>query len=47
MELKAKITDTTASGLITSPQSTEGLKATGKFLIECYDKDGKLSIQSW
>ena len=42
MELKAKITDTTASGLITSPQSTEGLKATGKFLIECYDKDGKL-----
>lgn len=42
MELKAKISDTTASGLITSPQSTEGLKATGKFLIECYDKDGKL-----
>ena len=42
MELKAKITDTTASGLIISPQSTEGLKATGKFLIECYDKDGKL-----
>ena len=42
MELKAKITDTTASGLITSPQSTEGLKATGRFLIECYDKDGKL-----
>ena len=42
MELKAKISDTTASGLIISPQSTEGLKATGKFLIECYDKDGKL-----
>ena len=42
MELKAKISDTTASGLIISPQSTEGLKATGRFLIECYDKDGKL-----
>jgi hypothetical protein len=42
MELKAKVTDATASGLITSPQSTEGLKATGRFLIECYDKDGKL-----
>ena len=42
MELKAKITDTTASGLITSPQSSEGVKATGRFFIECFDKDGKL-----
>ena len=42
MELKAKATDTTASGLITSPGSSEGVKATGRFVIECYDKDGKL-----
>ena len=42
MELKAKISDTTESGLMMNSQSNEGLKATGKFLIECYDKDGKL-----
>lgn len=42
MELKAKISDTTESGLMMNSQSHEGLKATGKFLIECYDKDGKL-----
>ena len=42
MELKAKATDTAACGLITNPGSSEGLKATGRFLIECYDKDGKL-----
>jgi len=42
MELRAKIADTTASGLIVSPQATEGLSATGRFFIECYDKDGKL-----
>ena len=42
MELKAKISDTTESGLLMNSQSNEGLKATGKFLIECYDKDGKL-----
>ena len=42
MELKAKATDTIASGLITNPGSSEGLKATGRFVIECFDKDGKL-----
>jgi hypothetical protein len=42
MELKAKATDTAACGLITNPGSSEGLKATGRFLIECYDKDGNL-----
>jgi hypothetical protein len=42
MELKAKATDTIASGLITSPGSSEIAKATGRFVIECYDKDGKL-----
>ena len=42
MELKAKISDTTESGLMMNSQFNEGLKATGKFLIECYDKDGKL-----
>jgi hypothetical protein len=42
MELKAKATDTITSGLITSPGSSEAVKATGRFVIECYDKDGKL-----
>ncbi len=42
MKLTAKATDTAACGLITNPGSSEGLKATGRFLIECYDKDGKL-----
>ena len=42
MELKAKATDTAACGLITNPGSSEGLRATGRFLIECYDKDGNL-----
>ena len=42
MKLTAKATDTAACGLITNPGSTEGLKATGRFLIECYDKDGNL-----
>lgn len=42
MKLKAKATDTIASGLITSPGSSEGVKATGRFVVECYDKDGKL-----
>jgi len=42
MKLIAKATDTAACGLITNPGSTEGLKATGRFLIECYDKDGNL-----
>lgn len=42
MKLTAKATDTAACGLITNPGSSEGLKATGRFLIECYDKDGNL-----
>ena len=42
MKLKAKATDTITSGLITSPGSSEGAKATGRFVVECYDKDGKL-----
>jgi hypothetical protein len=42
MKLKAKATDTITSGLITSPGSSEGVKATGRFVVECYDKDGKL-----
>ena len=42
MKLKAKATDTIASGLITSPGSSEGVKATGRVVVECYDKDGKL-----
>lgn len=39
---KAKATDTTAGGLIASTGAQEGLKATGHYLVECFDKDGKL-----
>ena len=42
MKLTSKATDTAACGLITNPGSSEGAKATGRFVVECYDKDGKL-----
>lgn len=42
MKLKAKAKDTAESGLITSPRMGEGLKATGRYLIECFDKDKNL-----
>jgi len=39
---KAKATDTVSSGLIAGTKSGEAAKATGKFTIECLDKDGNL-----
>jgi hypothetical protein len=39
---KAKATDTVGGGLIANTGSSEGVKATGKYTVECYDKDGNL-----
>lgn len=38
----AHASDAIASGLIAGTRQTEAAKATGKFLIECFDKDGNL-----
>lgn len=39
---KAKATDIAASGLVANSGASEGAKATGKYTVECYDKDGNL-----
>lgn len=39
---KAKAADTAASGLIAGAASGELAKATGKYVVECFDKDGSL-----
>ena len=39
---KAKATDIAASGLIANTGASEGAKATGKYTVECFDKDGNL-----
>lgn len=39
---KAKAADTAASGLIAGVASGELAKATGKYTVECFDKDGNL-----
>lgn len=39
---KAKATDFAASGLVANTGASEGAKATGKYTVECYDKDGNL-----
>lgn len=38
----AKVADTFNSGLVAGTQSGEVVRATGKFKMECYDKDGIL-----
>lgn len=38
----AKASDVVASGLVAGTQHTEVAKATGKFTMECFDKDGNL-----
>lgn len=38
----AKAIDTMKSGLVAGTQSGEGASAKGRFVIECFDKDGKL-----
>ena len=39
---KTKVRDVVSSGLIAAPQSGEQAKATGKFTVQCLDKDGNL-----
>jgi hypothetical protein len=38
----AKASDAVTSGLVAGTRHTETAKATGRFLMECYDKDGLL-----
>jgi hypothetical protein len=39
---KAKVADSMAGGLIANTGATESAKATGKYVVECFDKDGNL-----
>jgi len=39
---KAKATDVVASGLVANTGASEGARATGKYVVECHDKDGNL-----
>lgn len=39
---KAKAGENIAAGLVAGTQSGETAKATGKYTVECYDKDGNL-----
>jgi hypothetical protein len=39
---KAKAADAAAGGLIANSGSAEEAKATGKYTVECFDKDGNL-----
>lgn len=39
---KAKAADTVGGGLIANTGATEGAQATGKYVVECFDKDGNL-----
>jgi hypothetical protein len=39
---KSKAQDVVASGLIAAPRSGEQASATGKFSVQCLDKEGKL-----
>lgn len=42
MEIKAKTQDIVAGSLITAKGVHESLNATGKYVVECYDKDKNL-----
>jgi hypothetical protein len=42
MEIKAKTQDIVAGSLITAKGVKESLNATGKYVVECYDKDKNL-----
>lgn len=39
---KAKATDVVASGLTANTGASEGARATGKYVVECHDKEGNL-----
>ena len=42
MQENAKTQDVVASGLVAGTAASEGAKATGKYVVECFDKDGNL-----
>ena len=42
----AKASDAVASGLVAGTRHTETAKATGRFRMECYDKDGLLKWEA-
>ena len=44
---KAKATDIAASGLVANTGASEGAKATGKYTVECFDKDGNIFVVEW
>ncbi len=39
---KTKASDAVGGGLIANTGAAEGLKASGKYVVECFDKDGNL-----
>lgn len=39
---KAKAIDVVASGLVANTGASEGARATGKYVVECHDKNGNL-----
>jgi hypothetical protein len=39
---KARAAEVVSGGLTANTGATEGAKATGKYIVECYDKDGNL-----
>jgi hypothetical protein len=39
---KTKATDVVSSGLTCNPKASEAAQATGKYYVECHDKDGNL-----
>lgn len=39
---KAKAIDIVGGGLVANTGAAEGAKAVGKYIVECYDKDGNL-----
>jgi hypothetical protein len=39
---KAKASDIVGGGLVANTGASEGAKATGKYTVECFDKDGNL-----
>ena len=43
---KAKSVDTVSSGLICGSRPKESAHATGKFTMQCFDKDGKLKWEA-
>jgi hypothetical protein len=45
MKVQAKTSDTFTCALVTSPTMAESFRAAGRFLVQCYDKNGLLKWQ--